>query len=42
MRKRGTPGVLVRSVMSQYKGAKPRVRVDSELSEELDVKMLMH
>ena len=34
--------VLVRSVMSLYEGAKTRVRVDSELSEELEVKVGMH
>ena len=31
MRKKGMPEVLVRSVMSQYEGAKTRVREDSEL-----------
>ena len=31
-----------RSVMSLYKGAKRRVRVDSELSEEFEVKVGMH
>ena len=39
MSKKGIPEVLVRSVMSQYEGAKTRVRVDSELSEELEVKV---
>ena len=34
MRKKGIPKVLVRSMMSQYEGAKTRVRVDSELSEQ--------
>ena len=33
--------VLVRSVMSLYEGAKTRVRVDSELSEEFEVKIGM-
>ena len=33
----GIPEVLVRSVMSLYEGAKTRVRVDSELSEEFEV-----
>ena len=28
--------------MSQYEGAKTRVRVDSELSEELEVKVGVH
>ena len=36
------PDVLVRSVMSLYKGAKTRVRVDSELSDELEVKVGIH
>ena len=39
--KKGMPVVLVRSVMSLYKGAKPRFRVDSELSEEFEVKVGM-
>ena len=42
MRKKGIPEVLVRSVMSLYEGAKTRVRVDSELSEEFEVKVGMH
>ena len=42
MRKKGIPEVLVRSVMSLYEGAKTRVRVDTELSEELEVKVGMH
>ena len=37
MRKKGIPEVLVRSVMCLYEGAKTRVRVDSELLEELEV-----
>ena len=36
------PEVLVRSVMSLYEGAKTRVRVDSEMSEEIEVKVGMH
>ena len=36
------PEVLVRSVMSPYEGVKTRVRVDSELSEEFEVKVGMH
>ena len=36
------PHVLVRSVMSLYEGAKTRVRVDSELSEEFEVNVGMH
>ena len=42
MRKKGIPEALVRSVMSLYEGAKTRVRVDSELSEEFEVKVGMH
>ena len=34
--------VFIRSVMSQYEGAKTRVRVDSMSSEELDVKVGIH
>ena len=34
MRKKGTLEAWVRSVMSLYQGAKAKVRVDSELSEE--------
>ena len=34
MTMKGMPEVLVRSVMSLHEGAKTRVRVDSELSEE--------
>ena len=41
-RKKRIPEVLVRSVMSVYKGAKTRVTVDSELSEEFEVKVGMH
>ena len=40
--KKGMPEVLVRSVMSQYEGAKTRVRVDCELSEESKVTVGMH
>ena len=39
MRKKGIPQVLVRSVMSLYEGAKTRVRVDFEMSEEFEVKV---
>ena len=42
MRKKGIPDVLVRSVMSLYEGAKTRVKVDTELSEDFQVKMWMH
>ena len=42
MRKKRIPEVLVRSVMSLYVRAKTRVRVDSELSEEFEVKVGMH
>ena len=38
----GIPEYLVRSAMSLYEGAKTRVRVDSELSEELEVKVGKH
>ena len=41
LRKKGIPEVLVRSVMSLYEGAKTKVRVDAELSEELEVKVGM-
>ena len=37
IRKKGIPDVLARSVMSQCEGAKARVRVDSELSDEYEV-----
>ena len=40
--KKEIPEVLVRSVMSLYDGAKIRVRMDSELSEEFEVKVGMH
>ena len=36
------PEVLIRSVMSLYEGAKTRVRIDSELSEEFEVKVGIH
>ena len=42
MKKKGIPDVLVRSVMSQYEGAKTMVRVDSELTEEIKVNVGMH
>ena len=43
MRKKRIPeAVLVRSLMSLYEGAKTRIRVDSELSEEFEVKLGMH
>ena len=41
-RKKGIPVVLIRSVKSLYDGAKTRVRVDSELSEEFEVKVWMN
>ena len=37
MRKRGIPEAMVRAVMSLYEGAKTRVRVGLELSEEFEV-----
>ena len=42
LRKQGIPEVLVGSVMSLYEGAKSRVRVDSEMSEDFEVKVGMH
>ena len=42
MRKRGIPEVTVRAVMSLYEGAKTRVRVGLELSEEFEVKVGVH
>ena len=42
MRKKGIPDVLVRSVMNLYDEAKTKVRVDSELTEEFQVKVVMH
>ena len=42
LRKKGIPDVLVRSVMSLCEGAKTRVRADSELSDEFEVKVGMH
>ena len=36
------PEVLARSVMSLYEGARTRVRVESELSEESEVKVGMY
>ena len=41
MRKKEIPEVLVRSVMSLHEGAKTRVRVDSELSVEIEIKVWM-
>ena len=37
IRKKGIQEVLVRSVISLYEGAKTRARVDSGLSEEIEV-----
>ena len=42
LRKKEIPEILGRSVMSLYEGAKTRARVDSELSEEFEVKVGMH
>ena len=42
LRKNEIPKVLVRTVLCLYEGAKTRVRVDSELSEEFEVKVGMH
>ena len=38
MRKKGKPEVLVRSMISLYDGAKTKFMVDSELSDELEIK----
>ena len=38
LRKKGISEVLVRSVISLYEGAKKRVNVDSELSDEFEIK----
>ena len=42
MRKKGLPEALVRAVMSLYEGAKTRVRVGSDLSDEFEVKVGVH
>ena len=42
MMKKGISDVLVRSVLSLYEGAKTRVRMDTELSEEFEVKEGKH
>ena len=42
MRKKGIPEVMVRAVMSLYEGAKTKVRVGQELSEEFEVKVGVH
>ena len=42
MRKSGIPEVMVRAVMNLYEGAKTRVRVGLELSEEFEVKVGVH
>ena len=42
IRKRGLPEVIVRAVMSLYHGAKTKVRVGSELSEEFLVQVGVH
>ena len=39
MRKRGLPEMIVRAVMSLYEGARTRIRVGSQLSEEFGVKV---
>ena len=41
-KKNEIPEVLVRSVMRRHEGAKTGARVDSELSEEFEVKLGMH
>ena len=42
MWKKGIPEVLVREVTSLYEGTKTRIRGDSVLSEEFEVKMGMY
>ena len=42
MRKTKIPEVLVKSVLRLHEGAKTRVRVDSELSEEFEVNVGMY
>ena len=42
LKKKEIPEVMVRSVTSLYEGAKTRDRVDSELLEEIEVKMGVH
>ena len=42
MRKKGIPEVIVRAVMSLNEGAKTRVKVGLELSEEFEVKVGVH
>ena len=37
LRRKEIPNVLVRSVMILYEGAKTRVRVDAEFSEEFEI-----
>ena len=40
--KKGIPKALVRSVMSLYKGANTRVKVDSESTEKFEAKLGVH
>ena len=42
MRKKGSPEVIVRAVMSLYHGAKTKVRVGSELAKEFLVQVGVH
>ena len=42
MRSKGIPRKIFTSVMGLYEGVKTRIRVDSELSEEFEVKEGMH
>ena len=42
MRKKGLPEVIVRAVMSLYHGAKTKVRVGFELSQEFMVQVGVH
>ena len=42
MREKGIPKLLVRSVMSLHEGARTRIGVDSELSEEFNVEVWLY
>ena len=42
MRKKGLPEVIVRAVISIYHGAKTKIRVGSELSQEFLVQVGVH
>ena len=42
MRKKGILDASVRPMMSLYKGANKKIKVDSDLSEEFEAKVGMH